>query len=448
MAIPWPIAGAGLASLPKPGPWMVRVKQAFGVLILGTAVYYGYLAYGLFANQWVDAAEVSSSVEEKLKAGWHSSLAEGLAVAEREGKPVLIDMWATWCKNCLTMDKTTLADPDGEGRARRLRQDQGPGRAARRAAVGGPDEALQGRGPAGLCDHPSGVEAVDRLIASGARPWRSAREVEVGTPSRAIAVTRPARPGLASSPARPRRRRRSRRPRPRALSHDEQLAFLASARIVSSRPIGKGTTGALRVVLSDGLLTHDAAFQSVAVEPAFDGRKRAGELRFVDHYRYNIAAWRLASHVGLAHMMPPTVERTVDRVQGALSWWVDDVMMDEGERELKDLQPPNPRRLHPPAPAHGRSSPSSCATPTATEGNVLYTRDWRVVMIDFTRAFRLEHVPARGVAAADLRPGAAGALRELTREHVAAGGGRHAQRRRDHGAVWHDATAWWRISTA
>ncbi len=111
MAIPWPIAGAGLASLPKPGPWMVRVKQAFGVLILGTAVYYGYLAYGLFADRFVDSAEVSSSVEEKLKAGWHSSLAEGLAVAEREGKPVLIDMWATWCKNCLTMDKTTLADP-------------------------------------------------------------------------------------------------------------------------------------------------------------------------------------------------------------------------------------------------------------------------------------------------------------------------------------------------
>ena len=111
MAIPWPIAGAGLASLPKPGPWMVRVKQAFGVLILGTAVYYGYLAYELFSSRWVDATDVSSSVEEKLKEGWHSSLAEGLAVAQREGKPVLIDMWATWCKNCLTMDKTTLADP-------------------------------------------------------------------------------------------------------------------------------------------------------------------------------------------------------------------------------------------------------------------------------------------------------------------------------------------------
>ncbi len=112
MAIPWPIAGAGLSSLPKPGPWMVRVKQAFGVLILGTAVYYGYLAYGLFADRFVDAAEVSSSVEAKLKEGWHASLAEGLAAAEREGKPVLIDLWATWCKNCLTMDKTTLASAE------------------------------------------------------------------------------------------------------------------------------------------------------------------------------------------------------------------------------------------------------------------------------------------------------------------------------------------------
>jgi len=111
MAVPWPLAGAGLTALPKPGAWMIRVKQAFGVLILATAAYYGCLAYGLFADRWVDASDVTSSVEEKLKSGWHASLADGLAVALREQKPVLIDMWATWCKNCLTMDKTTLADP-------------------------------------------------------------------------------------------------------------------------------------------------------------------------------------------------------------------------------------------------------------------------------------------------------------------------------------------------
>jgi thiol:disulfide interchange protein len=110
MAIPWPIAGAGLAALPKPGAWMVRVKQVFGVVILATAAYYGYEAYGLFADRLVDPSAVTSSVDEQVKAGWHRSLSEGLDTAAREGKPVLIDMWATWCKNCLTMDKTTLAD--------------------------------------------------------------------------------------------------------------------------------------------------------------------------------------------------------------------------------------------------------------------------------------------------------------------------------------------------
>jgi thioredoxin:protein disulfide reductase len=111
MAVPWPIAGASLAALPKPGAWMVRVKQVFGVVILVTAAYYGYEAYGLFADRFVDPSAVSSSVDEQVKSGWHRSLSEGLDTAAREGRPVLIDMWATWCKNCLTMDKTTLTDP-------------------------------------------------------------------------------------------------------------------------------------------------------------------------------------------------------------------------------------------------------------------------------------------------------------------------------------------------
>jgi cytochrome c biogenesis protein CcdA/thiol-disulfide isomerase/thioredoxin len=111
MALPWPLAGAGMAALPKPGAWMVRVKQAMGLFILATAAYYGYVAYEGFANRWVDPASVSASVEEKLKEGWHASLVEGLETAEREHKLVLVDFWATWCKNCLVMDRTTLADP-------------------------------------------------------------------------------------------------------------------------------------------------------------------------------------------------------------------------------------------------------------------------------------------------------------------------------------------------
>jgi len=108
MAIPWPLAGAGLSIMPRPGAWMVRVKQAFGVFILGTAIYYGSLAYGLLSQRWVNPDEVASSVQEMLEEGWHSSLSAALEEAREENKLVLVDVWATWCKNCLTMDQTTL----------------------------------------------------------------------------------------------------------------------------------------------------------------------------------------------------------------------------------------------------------------------------------------------------------------------------------------------------
>jgi thiol:disulfide interchange protein len=68
------------------------------------------VAYGIFANRWVDPAAVKASVDAQLKEGWHPSLAQGLALAQQNNTPVLIDFWATWCKNCLTMDETTLKD--------------------------------------------------------------------------------------------------------------------------------------------------------------------------------------------------------------------------------------------------------------------------------------------------------------------------------------------------
>lgn len=175
---------------------------------------------------------------------------------------------------------------------------------------------------------------------------------------------------------------------------DAQLAFLGTAKVVSSRPIGKGVTGAKRVTLSNGTRTHDAAFQAVAKESLEQdlrrGRRRGGETLVVDHYRYNIAAWRLAHRLGLGYMMPATVERAIGGHPGALSWWVDDVLMDEEERQKTSARPPGgsielSRQF-------GRMYVFAelVRDTDRNMGNVVFTTDWRLVMLDFTRAFRLQ----------------------------------------------------------
>jgi len=107
MAIPWPIVGAGLSFIPKPGKWMVALRNLFGIIILVIALYYGYSGIKIFIN--LHSSKLKEAKEEKKdKLLWYNSIEEGLQQALVENKPVLIDFWATWCKNCTAMDATTF----------------------------------------------------------------------------------------------------------------------------------------------------------------------------------------------------------------------------------------------------------------------------------------------------------------------------------------------------
>jgi thiol:disulfide interchange protein len=108
MGLPWPFAGAGLAVLPKPGGWMVYVKYVFGAFILLLALYYGHLTYRLFTRDAARTHPVETADTEELQ--WHTDLRKALADAASQQRPLFIDFWATWCKNCEVMEKTTFRD--------------------------------------------------------------------------------------------------------------------------------------------------------------------------------------------------------------------------------------------------------------------------------------------------------------------------------------------------
>ena len=108
--MPWPFAAAGMRVLPRPGAWMRWVNRVFAVVMFGMAAWYGGLAW----NAW--QAKSGRQTVKESSSGWIEATpetwAKALDAAKATGKPVFVDVWATWCKNCLAMESTTFANAD------------------------------------------------------------------------------------------------------------------------------------------------------------------------------------------------------------------------------------------------------------------------------------------------------------------------------------------------
>ena len=186
-------------------------------------------------------------------------------------------------------------------------------------------------------------------------------------------------PSLAQTPAAP--------PPVATLSATDMEKFLLDGRIVKKKESSKGVTSAYRVTLSDGVLTHDAQVQNVDIaKPYFDVGPKKSEVNFKDSWRYNVAAYRLAVALGLDNV-PMSVERVVDGKPVAMTWWLDGVM-DDGDRRKKKIAQANPLRA-----ADYYSVmyvfDELIQNRDRNQGNIVWSPDSRMWLIDHTRAFRL-----------------------------------------------------------
>ena len=194
--------------------------------------------------------------------------------------------------------------------------------------------------------------------------------------------------------------------------------FLLTARIGPEQYAGKGLTNSQKTMLTDGHTSHLAHIQTIDIyQPLFKGKDGSTEQDFKDSWKFNVAAYRLAKLLGLTGMTPVSVERLVNGKRAAVTWWVDNVLMDERERISKDIQPPDREHWNRQMDTI-RIFDQLIYNMDRSQENLLIDKNWNVWMIDHTRAFRKWKQLRNPAAITKCEPSLLEALERLRQEDV------------------------------
>lgn len=153
--------------------------------------------------------------------------------------------------------------------------------------------------------------------------------------------------------------------------------FLQTAQVVRFEYIGEGVTKPIRVFLKQGDIEHKAAFK-------YSHGMQGG---FWEGWQYEIAAYGMDKLLDL-NMIPPAVERELDGKKGAFSFWAESKtnllkMIEQG------LSTPDSARDHNEKMKYlTRAFDSLIGNEDRNQQNILFTDDWRTILIDHSRAFR------------------------------------------------------------
>ena len=166
--------------------------------------------------------------------------------------------------------------------------------------------------------------------------------------------------------------------KPEEITQREQWEnFLLTADIVKSEPIGEGVTAPQKLYLKKGDVEKKAAWKNPSGKP--DG--------VTDNWKSEIAAYRMDKLLGL-NAIPPVVEREFQGKKGCLSLWTESKtsllkMMEAGESIPEAVLERTNRMKY-----IARLWDCLIANADRTQQNILYTDDWRTILIDHSRAFQ------------------------------------------------------------
>jgi hypothetical protein len=165
----------------------------------------------------------------------------------------------------------------------------------------------------------------------------------------------------------------------------ETLDFLRTAEVVSWEPIGQGINDTRKVLLEKDGIQANAIFRDVHIAKDRVVIANRATFFFKDEALFELAAYELAQMLGL-DQVPPVVERRLFKKDGTLQLWIENAVTEKKRSELKTLPPDlsmwrkQVQILH--------VFDNLIYNEDRNPGNILFDPDWKLWMVDHTRAFR------------------------------------------------------------
>jgi hypothetical protein len=153
--------------------------------------------------------------------------------------------------------------------------------------------------------------------------------------------------------------------------------FLKTAEIVRFEDIPEGVTKPIRLFLKKGDVERSGAWKN----------PKGMQKGHLEGWQYEIAAYEMDKLLEL-YLVPPTVEREFKGKKGSLQFWVQVQFSELTVFEQKIGIPRSKFNNKENMKYLTRAFDSLIGNDDRTQQNILYTKDWRTILIDHSRAFR------------------------------------------------------------